>query len=219
MRTKWLLALLLGSFGVACLSCASNETSGTAGGQSHNVPGKVRGGVYSRFNVHYYVRKGTNLPAMTPVPLVARRAVQTVCIASYANFTDCPGHSLLPYNTQFRVGSWRNGFRLVPVGSRLQIFVEYESGGMQGMSVQGYIRTITSPWPIDYEGLNAQDQEGIKTGKAMVGMTKQGVMVALGYPATSKTPSTDLNTWVYWKTRLNTLTVNFSPDGLVESVN
>ena len=218
MGTKWLLALLLGSFSVACLSCATNETSGTPADDSHKVAGRVRGGVYGRFNLHYYVRKGVNWPSAASVPRAARTATRTVCIASYANFTDCTGHSFLPYNTQFRVGSWRNGFRLVAVGTRMQIYFEYESGSMQGMPVKEYIRTITSPWPIDYEGLNAQDQEGIKAGKAMVGMTKQGVMVALGYPATSKTPSTDLNAWVYSKDRFNTLTVNFGPDGVVESL-
>ncbi len=66
--------------------------------------------------------------------------------------------------------------------------------------------------------LSAVDQEGIQAGKAMLGMTKQGVMIALGYPAMHKTPSTDLNTWVYWKARFNMLTVNFGEDGKVGSL-
>jgi outer membrane protein assembly factor BamE (lipoprotein component of BamABCDE complex) len=75
-----------------------------------------------------------------------------------------------------------------------------------------------SPGPVSYSGLTAEDQEGIKAGKATVGMTKQGVKVALGYPAQCKTPSLDANTWVYWKSRFNTRAVNFGGDGKVESI-
>ncbi len=89
---------------------------------------------------------------------------------------------------------------------------------MQGMPEKEYISTITSPTPVGYDGFNAQDQEGIRTGKAIMGMTKQGVMVALGYPAKHRTASTDLNTWVYWKGRFSVLTVNFGQDGKVSSI-
>ena len=89
---------------------------------------------------------------------------------------------------------------------------------MEGLSVQNYLDLILSPTPVSYSGLTPEDQEGVKAGKAMPGMTKQGVMVALGYPARNRTPSTDLNTWVYWKGRLNTLAVNFDGTGKVVSV-
>ncbi len=210
-----LLALLFGSIAVACCSCNNSEEPGVPGEASPKVtaadspkvatddspkaPAKADGGVYSRYNIHYYVRGSSNL-------------------ASYANYTDCPGHGFLPHNTKFRVGSWRNGFSLTAVDTGMRILFEYKSANMAGMSVREYIDTITSTAPVSYNDLNAQDQEGIKAGKAIVGMTKQGVMVALGYPAKHRTPSTDLNTWLYWKGRFNMLTVNFGQDGKVESI-
>jgi hypothetical protein len=189
MRTKGWMALVSSFMVVACCSCASHETSGKSN----------EGGLYSRYNLHYYSLKGSNH-------------------AGYANYTDCPNHAFLPYNTAFKAGSWRSGFRLTAVETGLQIYFEFKSAGMGGISTQDYIDLIMSPTPVSYSGLTAEDLEGIKAGRAMIGMTKQGVMVALGYPAKSKTPSTDGNAWVYWKGRFNMLTVHFGDNGKVESL-
>ncbi len=62
------------------------------------------------------------------------------------------------------------------------------------------------------------DQEGIKAGKAMVGMTKAGVILAIGYPPDHATPSTDSSSWQYWKNRWVTRLVHFDDDGIVTSV-
>jgi len=189
MRTKGWMALLLSFMVVACCSCASQETSGKSD----------EGGVYSRYNIHYFSKKDANT-------------------ASYANYTDCPNHAFLPYNTALKVGSWGKGFKLTAAETGLVILFEYKSANMGGMSVQDYINVITSPSPVNYSGLTAADLSGIEAGQAMMGMTKQGVMVALGYPAKHRTPSTDLNTWVYWKDRFRNLVVNFGDNGKVGSI-
>jgi hypothetical protein len=199
MRTKGWMALLLGSMLVACGSCTRNNNVPAPGEDTSARTSATAGGLYSRFNLHYYAMRGVNR-------------------ASYANYVDCPGHGLLPYNTRFRVNRGRNGFRLTALDTGMVIEFEYRSANMGGMAVDDYIDLIMSPAPVSYSDLTAQDQEGIQAGRAMTGMTKQGVMVALGYPAKSKTPSTDLNTWVYWKGRFNMLTVNFGDDGKVTSV-
>ncbi|MCG6971397.1 MAG: outer membrane protein assembly factor BamE, partial [Gammaproteobacteria bacterium] len=66
--------------------------------------------------------------------------------------------------------------------------------------------------------LSAKDQEGISQGKALVGMSKQGVIYAIGYPPLGATPSTDATTWKYWFNRFNTFTVTFGADGIVTQV-
>ena len=156
-------------------------------------------GVYSRYNIHYFSKKNSNT-------------------ASYANYTQCPGHSLLPYNTRFKVGDWKKGFKLTDVNTGLVIMFEYDSANMDGMSTGDYINLITSQTSVSYDGLSAKDKEGIKAGQALVGMSKKGVMIALGYPAKHRTPSTDLNTWIYWKGRYNMLTVDFNEEGKVVSI-
>lgn len=190
MRTRGWMALGLSLMVSACCSCRSGETGGTT---------PREGGLYSRYNLHYYSRKDVN-------------------VASYANYTNCPNHALLPYNTKFKVGSWGKGFKLTVAGTGMVILFEYRSTNMGGMSAQDYVNLIMSPTPVSYSGLTPEDLEGIKAGKAMMGMTKEGVKIALGYPAKNKTPSTDLNTWVYWKGRMNTLTVNFGENGKVASL-
>lgn len=66
--------------------------------------------------------------------------------------------------------------------------------------------------------LSSKDQEGIKIGKAMVGMSKQGVIYAIGYPPLGATNSTDASVWKYWFNRFNTFTVSFNAKGIVTQI-
>ena len=66
--------------------------------------------------------------------------------------------------------------------------------------------------------LSEIDQNGIKQGKALSGMSKQGVTLAIGYPPLSKTRTLDSTTWKYWFNRFNTFDVNFNDQGIVTAV-
>ena len=66
--------------------------------------------------------------------------------------------------------------------------------------------------------LSKKDQEGISQGKALVGMSKQGVIYAIGYPPLGATPSTDSSNWKYWFNRFNTFAVTFDGEGIVTQV-
>lgn len=65
--------------------------------------------------------------------------------------------------------------------------------------------------------LSAVDAEGVKKGEALVGMSKEGVRMALGAPPAHATPSLESDTWVYWSSRFNKLAVVFQ-DGKVVTV-
>jgi hypothetical protein len=58
-------------------------------------------------------------------------------------------------------------------------------------------------------GLSSVDEQGIKEGRAMVGMSKKAVVMAIGYPPTSQTKSTDDNSWRYWHNRFTTMLITF----------
>ncbi len=197
MGTKGCLALLLGLLVVVCGSCETDEAYSTAGEEGVPAVTSRSGGLYTRFNIHYCLRGND-------------------AAASYANWTQCGGN-FIPYNSQVRVRSRRNGFILTDVNSGMQIVFEYHAGRMR-MSQNDYRDLIFSPTPVSYDDLNEIDREGIKAGRAMVGMTKQGVMVALGYPARNETPSIDMNTWTFWKTRYTKLRVEFDDNGKVVSI-
>ena len=66
--------------------------------------------------------------------------------------------------------------------------------------------------------LSKLDQKGIKKGRASKGMSKQGVIYAIGYPPKHRTPNLDSDVWVYWVNRFKTMAVEFDESGKVVAV-
>ena len=169
-----------------------------------SLPSNVIAGgeiVYLKYNVHAY-QKGSGYNS------------------SYANWTNPgPGHVLFPVNTAVRVSPfsrWRagRGFFLTAVDEGKKISYEFHKQRM-GMTIDEYTKLITSPKKVSLKRFSKKDREGIRLGKAMVGMTKKGVMMALGYPACHKTPSLEDGVYVYWQSRFKTLAVEFNSKGKV----
>ena len=61
-------------------------------------------------------------------------------------------------------------------------------------------------------------QDAITDARVEKGMTKEQVIMSLGYPPTHRTANTDLNTWVYWYNRWITYQVQFGPNGTVDNL-
>jgi len=135
--------------------------------------------------------------------------------ASYANWTDPgAGHIIIPVNTPVEMGKLRKGLFIKNLTDGRQIFFEFHSRNMR-MSVDEYIQLIASPTIVSLHKLSNTDRKGIKAGKVYSGMTKQGVRVALGYPAVHRTPSLEDNTWIYWRNRFQTMAIEFDQSGKV----
>jgi hypothetical protein len=62
------------------------------------------------------------------------------------------------------------------------------------------------------------DRQGVAHGKALVGMSRQGVIFAMGYPPPHATPSLDGNRWLYWTNRFNKVAVLFDDTGHVLAI-
>ena len=86
------------------------------------------------------------------------------------------------------------------------------------MPISQYINLITSKEKVLMSKFSNIDKKGIKRGKAYKGMTKNGVLAALGYPARHKTPSLKNKFWVYWQNKWLTRIIKFNNDGKVISV-
>jgi len=69
----------------------------------------------------------------------------------------------------------------------------------------------------DVASMSAADQSGIRDGAVYEGMSKAGVLIALGYPPEHQTPSLDGDVWKYWKNRYDTFEVYFV-NGLVSGI-
>jgi hypothetical protein len=61
-------------------------------------------------------------------------------------------------------------------------------------------------------------QEAIRQGKVMVGMTREQVIVAVGYPLTSENVSLDAPQWRMWRSSHGEYQLNFARDGRLTSV-
>ena len=138
--------------------------------------------------------------------------------ASYANWTNPGnGHFILPVNSAVEFGSYRKGLTIKNLTDGRKIFFEFSQRNM-GMSESQYIELIASPQKVYLTGLSGIDQKGIKVGKAYPGMTKNGVRIALGYPAAHKTPSLENSTWIYWQNRFKSMAVEFGKNGKVIAI-
>jgi len=71
--------------------------------------------------------------------------------------------------------------------------------------------------PRDDANLAEVDRRGIAEGKALAGMSKAGVVLALGVPPRHTTPSLDADRWLYWKNRFDRMAVVFR-DGRVAGI-
>ncbi|MDR0965220.1 MAG: outer membrane protein assembly factor BamE [Myxococcales bacterium] len=79
-----------------------------------------------------------------------------------------------------------------------------------------YFSQFFVPQCDDVSGLPEIDQEGIRAGKAFLGMSKQGVLYAMGIPPIHQTPSLDADLWTYFLNRARRTTVRFENGFVVE---
>ena len=61
-------------------------------------------------------------------------------------------------------------------------------------------------------------QQAVREGRVEKGMTREQVIMSLGYPPTHRTASTTSNEWTYWYNRWVTYKVQFDDQGLVANV-
>ncbi len=157
--------------------------------------------LYLKYNVHTQVDRANVLKG------------------SYANYTNPgDGHTIIPAGTKINITKkTRRGFFFSHEFSGQEAFIEYHQRNM-GMDMDAYIGLITSTSPVTLSKLSATDQKGVKEGRAIVGMTRDGILAALGYPASHRTPSLESSRWIYWQNRFRTLAVDFGADGKVSSI-
>jgi hypothetical protein len=122
--------------------------------------------------------------------------------------------TVLPINTPVKVVAMGgNTIRVViqPSGPELSIVnvIEYSGEDLQGI----FDRTL-KPTPVDLSRYTPEQLHTIQAGDRykVLGMDRQGVIHALGYPPKHHTPSLNLNTWKYWYNRVNTFAVEFVND-------
>jgi len=105
------------------------------------------------------------------------------------------------------VSAKRMTFTVLSTGRRY----EYIFHRMEREPVEQHIGRYFGPrCPTEtLQGLDAADVAGVQQGHVYQGMTRQGVILAVGYPPARTTPTLDSDVWRYWTSRFNSLEVYF----------
>ncbi len=167
--------------------CSGRRARESSSIDNSTVSGKV---FYTKYNLHTYSRGRDQR------------------IATVIHYINCPGHSVLPYNTAVAVKKTRSGFELLVKGSGQVIYYEFKQK-YANMSKDAYIALVLSNSQVNYPELSDIDQKGIREGRPIKGMSKEGIMVALGYPAPAYTSSLKNDTWQYWNSRFIKCIIDF----------
>lgn len=89
------------------------------------------------------------------------------------------------------------------------IFVAKHHPGMKADDFAALLFKAENPAPRIAK-MSAEDREGIKQGKLVRGMSKDGCVMAFGYPPAFRTPSLDSDAWIYQDNKWSTAyTVHF----------
>jgi hypothetical protein len=113
---------------------------------------------------------------------------------SDANWID---QTLLPAGTPIRVYDYgRNRAKVSVNGRPMWLGLDYGRDQQTTQQLVAKLAVKDDPAPR-IAGYPAEVQAAIRAGKVVPGMTKEQVIVALGYPRTDLTRSTDLPRWTY----------------------
>lgn len=84
-----------------------------------------------------------------------------------------------------------------------------------GLSIEQFMERLVTNQPLEelMQGMTELEIDAIRNGKLVVGMSKQAVLIARGYPPSHRTPSIDANAWLYWENRFRKKLVHFDKDG------
>jgi len=125
--------------------------------------------------------------------------------------------SLVPVNSRVVILDSHSGLikvRLVDGGQELRI---HNVSDYSGTNIDGVFERTFSETEIDLSGYSEADRKSIAAGEVEEGMSKDAVIMALGYPPRHRTSSLEEDEWRYWSTKYDTFVVRFQ-DGKVVKV-
>ncbi len=125
---------------------------------------------------------------------------------------------LLPINTEVE---------LIAVNSRQTKLIIKNSGSPllvqnmakhTGKDMATAFEEMFAAQPVDLSSYSDEQRTAIEAGKALTGMHKADVLLALGPPPASGTPSQESSSWKYWSSRWSTFLVAFDEAGVATEI-
>jgi SmpA / OmlA family len=124
----------------------------------------------------------------------------------------------IPAGTPVQVQSLTgNSITFTADGRQLTLVHSY---GKDQESIQQYVNKILVPNDpkAQLATFPRSAQQAIHDGRVEKGMTREEVIMSLGYPPTHRTASTTSNEWTYWYNRWVSYKVQFDEHGVVSNV-
>lgn len=101
---------------------------------------------------------------------------------------------------------------------RLILARKYKGPDMNTRGLFDQYFTQTDPMGKNgaFTKLNETEKGYVRSGHVSVGMSKEAVLMAYGYPPSHMTPTTDADVWKYWGTKFRAYLVYFKNNRVVE---
>jgi hypothetical protein len=150
------------------------------------------------------------------------RTLYTCCNIRYEgpNITDAnyAVGAILPFGSQATVTKMTSDSVSFRAGGT-ELTLAHSYGRAQETSQQYFGKILVETDPhARFATFPKMVQQAIQDARVEHGMSKEQVIMSLGYPPTHQTASTDLNTWTYWYNRWVTYQVQFGNDGKVTNL-
>ena len=134
---------------------------------------------------------------------------------SDANWATLP---FLPAGSRIAVNEFGRQRATVTIdGRRMRIGLDY---GREAESKEQFLAklVVTDDPKLRIATYSPDIQAAIRAGKVMPGMTKEQVIISLGYPRTDTTPSMTQPEWTYWTLAGDRYIVIWGPDERVKDI-
>lgn len=188
------------SWKVCVLALVAVSLTGCSGRSAIQSESDLAGTYYNNWNIHHYLTdRGRHEAWYTGRFLVADQMIPAGTPLTLMRSTV----SGAPFAVK------------TPDGVTVHYILEPSRMGMTAVQFREALLSRERP---DFSHLSAIDRQGITEGKALVGMSREGVIVALGRPSRHRTPSLEAAEWLYWRNRFAMMTVTFDASGKVASV-
>jgi hypothetical protein len=138
-------------------------------------------------------------------------------IFSDANYST--GLLMLPLGTPVRVQASGHNAVTFTAGGTESLVLLHEYGKDEESFRQYLDKVLISTDPTTrLATFPASVQRAIRDGRVERGMTREQVILSVGYPPTHRTPSMNTDQWTYWNSRFHTYRVVFDEAGKVVNI-
>jgi hypothetical protein len=125
---------------------------------------------------------------------------------------------LVPVNTEVKFVESNSTDILVSLPDGENLYIENVEA-YSGEEIDGIFTRTLAEKPVDLAPYSVEERKAILAGEVVPGMSKNAVILALGYPPKHRTPSLQLDHWQYWRNRFKTFLVYFENGKVVRIQN